>query len=91
MRIPLGAVSLTGQLKTIDVKGSSGNRIRRHFCPTCSSPIFGEPYRPGMINLMVGTLDDPSIFKPTIEVFCDDAQPWVHMEAERTRLPRTLG
>jgi hypothetical protein len=68
--------------------GSSGQVIRRHFCPNCGSSIFGEPYRPGMINVMAGTLDDPSVFVPTAEVFCDYAFSWLYDGGERPHLPR---
>jgi hypothetical protein len=73
------------------VARSSGQVIRRHFCPNRGSSIFGEPYRPGMINLMAGTLDDPSVFVPTAEVFCDYAFSWLYDGGERPHLPRGFG
>jgi len=91
MRVPVDAVSVQGELKTVEMAGSSGQVIRRHFCPDCGSSIFGEPYRPDMINVMAGTLDDPSVFVPTAEVFCDYAFSWLHDGSERPHLPRGFG
>jgi hypothetical protein len=89
VRVPADSANVVGELKAIDATGGSGNIVRRHFCANCSSPVFVEVLRrPGMINLMVGTLDDPSIFAPTREIFCDYAQPWFHAGGERERLPR---
>jgi len=35
--------------------------------------------RHGMVNLNAGTLDDPSVVVPTLEVYCDSALPWVQL------------
>jgi hypothetical protein len=88
MRVPVDAVSVQGELKIVEVAGSSGQVIRRHFCPNCGSSIFGEPYRLGMINVMAGTLDDASVFVPIAEVFCEYAFSWLHDGSERPHLPR---
>lgn len=91
MRVPVDAVSVQGELKTVEVTGGSGQVIRRHFCPNCGSGVFGEPHRPGMINVMAGTLDDPSAFVPAAELFCDSAFSWLHDDSDRPRLRRGLG
>ena len=90
MRVPVDAVSVQGDLKIVEITGGSGQIIRRHFCPHCGSSVFGEPHRPGLINVMAGTLDDPSIFVPTAEIFCDTAFGWLHDGSERPRLPRSF-
>jgi len=33
-----------------------------------------------MINLNAGTLDEPSLVVPTLEIYCDSALPWVQLE-----------
>ena len=89
MQVPRDGVRIDGETRTMDMAGGSGNIIRRHFCPDCGSSLFAEPFlRPGRINVMVGTLDDPSVFTPTMEIFCDYAFAWLHDEASRTRLPQ---
>ena len=37
---------------------------------------------PGMTLIMGGTLDDTSWLKPTAQLFCDSAQPWVAISDE---------
>ena len=91
VRVPLDAVHVEGELRVIELAGGSGQPIRRHFCPNCGSSIFGEPLRSGMINVMAGTLDDPSIFDPSTEVFCDSAHRWLDDGRSRTRFPRNRG
>lgn len=91
IRVPREAANVTGELKSVDLKGGSGNIVRRHFCPSCSSPIFVEVLRrPGMANFMVGTLDNPGLFAPQREIFCDDAQPWLQGGNQRERLPKGI-
>lgn len=91
IQVPRDGVHVEGELRTVDVTGGSGNVIRRHFCPHCGSSIFGEPFlRPGKINIMAGTLDDPSIFQPTAEIFCDNAFDWLQDISERSRFTRSF-
>jgi hypothetical protein len=35
--------------------------------------------RPDLVGIRVGTLDDPSWFRPDADIFVDRAQPWDHM------------
>ena len=45
---------------------------------------------PGMMLIMGGTLDDTSWPKPTMQLFCDSAQPWVaisHDTKNYARMP----
>jgi len=56
--------------------------VIRYFCPTCGTAIGNRsPRRPDSIVLKVGTLDDPSIFKPQLAIFTVDMQPF-HTIAE---------
>jgi hypothetical protein len=32
-----------------------------------------------LVGIRVGTLDDPSWFRPDADIFVDSAQPWDHM------------
>ncbi len=61
----------------------------RAFCGDCGSPLFGNPERrPEMRTVRVGSLDDPSPFRPTHDIFTDSAQPWDHMDPSRRKFPR---
>ena len=45
---------------------------------------------PGMMLIMGGTLDDTSWPKPTMQLFCNSAQPWVaisHDTKNYARMP----
>ena len=42
----------------------------------------------GFAIVMAGSLDDPSWVKPTMEIYCDSAQPWVELSGERQRFPK---
>jgi hypothetical protein len=63
---------------TVATVGDTGKQTLRHFCNNCGSPIYSHPSAyPGIAFLKVGTLDDTSWIKPTINVYCETAQPWV--------------
>jgi hypothetical protein len=36
---------------------------------------------PDILRLQAGSLDDPSIYRPMMDVFTFSAQPWDHMES----------
>jgi hypothetical protein len=80
VRLPKTALQIQGTIKTYSKLGDTGNPILRFFCPECGSSIADEPTaRPGMVNLNAGTLDDPTLVTPTLEIYCDSALPWVQL------------
>lgn len=75
--LPRAAVKLTGEIKSYAKLGDSGKTTTRHFCPVCGSLIFGEPeMMQGVINISVGTLDDPSTFKPQVAIYTRSRHDW---------------
>ncbi|MGO8700460.1 MAG: GFA family protein [Limisphaerales bacterium] len=51
-------------------------------CPHCGSRLtVGEDARRKIIGLTASSLDDPSGFKPVMDIFVRDAQPWDIMDA----------
>ncbi len=51
--------------------------VTRFFCPNCGTGIgTRSPRRPDMMIVKVGTLDDPSQFKPQAAIFTIDKQPF---------------
>ena len=57
------------------------NPVTRFFCGTCGTAIGTKsPARPGAMIIKVGTLDDPSIFKPQLAIFTIDKQDFHHLE-----------
>ena len=63
--------------------GASGKPIRRAFCPTCGSQMFGLPeIVPDMISIRAGTLDDPNLYQPQAEIFVSHANQWDMLNPE---------
>jgi hypothetical protein len=79
--IPQSALLVTGQVKSFLDHGDSGKPVHRSFCPDCGSPITSVcKSMPGIALVKAGTLDDPSWLKPTVEIYCSSAQPWVGLD-----------
>jgi hypothetical protein len=56
------------------------NPVSRHFCSNCGTAIGTEsPAAPGLMILKVGTMDDPTFFKPTAAIFTKDSQSFHHI------------
>jgi len=89
---PAAAVSIQGGVKTYTDTGDSGKSYYRKFCPECGSSIASEPeLMPGMILLQAGVLDDPSMVKPAMQIYCDSAQPWVSLGGEMKSFAKMPG
>lgn len=90
--VPSARLSVSGNLKTFDDTGSSGKSVRRNFCPDCGSPITTiAEAAPGLSFIKAGTLDDASWLKPTVEMWCGTAQPWVSLDGDRQTFAKGLG
>jgi len=86
---PSSAISVQGELKTYNDTADSGNRLYRRFCPNCGSGVIVEADAfPGVTIVLAGTLDDPAVFTPAMELYCDSAQPWTNNASERTRFAK---
>jgi len=87
--VPLSAVSIEGSPRTDTSTGDSGKDYVRRLCPNCGSTLLSEPAAlPGIAVLRAGTLDDTSWLKPSMEIFCDSAQPWVALGGGMQRFPK---
>ena len=90
--VPQPAVSVQGTLSTFNDKADSGKTLFRRFCPSCGSSVLSEAEAlPGMVMLEAGTLDDPSWVKPGMQIYCDSAQPWVHLGGEMKSFAKMPG
>jgi len=75
--VPKSAVQVRGEPRYYKVVGKA---IERGFCPTWGSQLTVKLERlPDILGLQAGSLDDPSIYRPTMDVFTSSAQPWDHM------------
>ena len=66
-----------GQAQEWTKQGDSGRRITRSFCGICGTPLFiALEMLPDMLGIMAGSLDDPSLFRPGVEIWLSSAPPW---------------
>jgi len=56
------------------------NAVTREFCGNCGTAIGTRaPGMPNAMILKVGTMDDPSVFKPQMAIFTVDKQHFHHV------------
>lgn len=88
-------VNLSGPLTTYRSTAESGNAVERQFCSVCgSSIVYRSAAFAHSVFVTAGSLDDPSIFAPSMVVYTDSAQPWdtVDPQLKRfNRMPPLLG
>jgi hypothetical protein len=77
-RVPAAGFRVVqGEPKLYVKKADSGNEVARAFCPDCGVMVFLRvSTRPDLVAIRVGTLDDPSVFRPQANIFVASAQPW---------------
>lgn len=87
--VPATALKITGPVKYHDIKVESGNTMSRGFCPECGSRLFAKgSAMPDLGMITASTLDDPSQYKPTMDIFTSSAQPWDHMDPALPKFPK---
>jgi len=76
MGYPAGALSIRGRTtlyQSPSVKGVAA----RNSCPACGGLVFGGIVgQDDQHTIYAGTLDDASLFKPTIAIFVKDRPHW---------------
>ncbi|MBS1174482.1 MAG: aldehyde-activating protein [Burkholderiaceae bacterium] len=81
--VPTGALHIQGEPQTFVSVADSGNRITRRFCPQCGSHLFANSSaRPQFTVVRVGTLDDPSSIKPTMNIWTVSAPSWACLDTQ---------
>jgi hypothetical protein len=89
--VPKTAVRLTGTLKTFEGQGDTGSATYKRFCPECGSPVVEEAaIMADVVMIPTGTLDNPGSAKPTMQIYCDSAQPWALL-GDLQRFPKMPG
>ena len=82
--VPAEAFRVTrGQLRYHFTPSAAGGQHKRGFCAECGSlPTGGEnTERPtDVVGVTAGSLDDPSLFQPQMDIFVSDAQTWDQMD-----------
>jgi len=80
---------IQGTPRSFTVTADSGYPTTRLFCGDCGSPLYGMPSSaPDLVTIRVGSLDDPSVFRPSQNIYTARAQPWDCMEPA---LPKVAG
>ena len=83
------ALSVSGEIKYYDVKGESGATVSRGFCPQCGSPVVAKAGGwPEFTAICAASLDDPSWFAPTVEIWTASAQPWDYLSPHSSKYAR---
>jgi hypothetical protein len=79
--VPIKALKITrGQPRYYDTPSTAGGTIHRGFCADCGSPLLNKVGRaPRLIGIQAGSLDDPTLFRPQLQMWTCDAQPWDYM------------
>jgi hypothetical protein len=89
--VPKPALSLTGMVSTYEGKGDTGAATYKSFCPDCGSPVAEEAaIMADIVMIPIGTLDDPSVVQPAMQIYCDSAQPWALLDGVQ-RFPKMPG
>ena len=89
MMFPIDNVKITGELKYYDKNGDSGRFVKRGFCPNCGSQLFAIlEVVPGMLGIRAGTLDNPSDFKPALDMYTSSAAAWDSMNESLPKMPK---
>jgi hypothetical protein len=91
MVFPRAAMCVTGPVKEISRTANSGAHKVKGFCGSCGSPLYNKPgAKPDMIGIYVGTLDDPSEFKPQVVIFSTHGHSWDCLDPALPRIPNML-
>jgi hypothetical protein len=87
---PFSAFHVTrGKIQHYATPSQGGGSNLRGFCPQCGSRLTGaENPAQGIIGVVASSLDDPSLFKPTMDFFVEDAQPWDLLDETTRKFPQ---
>jgi hypothetical protein len=90
--VPSDRLKFTGaEPKYHAVKADSGRTMRRGFCGECGSPVSARrPETPLIEFLCAASLDDPSKFSPSCEVWVSRADPWHHLHPHTQKFEQGL-
>ena len=79
--LPKAGLTVSGAMKGFVKRGDSGKTIERFFCPDCGTSLMDEAeVVSGLVMIQAGTLDDPSWMRPSSQIYCASAQPWLRFD-----------
>ncbi|WP_329742633.1 GFA family protein [Dyella sp. A6] len=74
--VAVAATQVTGVPSSYTVTAASGGKTTRSFCGTCGTPLFAHGETFPVMSIRFPTLDDPTSFKPMLDIWTSRAQPW---------------
>jgi hypothetical protein len=67
---------------------ASSPEAKRGFCQTCGTQIsFAASFLPGLIDITIGSLDEPELIKPTLHYWHSTHLSWVEFTDSLPRYP----
>lgn len=88
MVFPRAALEVRGIVTETLRTADSGEQKLKGFCGSCGSPLYNKPLsRPDMLGVYVGTLDDPSDFRPELVMFASRGHAWDHLDPALPKIP----
>lgn len=91
LAVPRESLKVTGEVRYFAVRGDSGQPVRRGFCPTCGTPLFGMPdVAPHIVGVLAGSLDEPGRFAPQMVMYTSSAQPWDRVDPALPSYPKLM-
>ena len=70
-------LSVTGETRGFALTAASGNRVTRHFCPVCGTPIFGETHAHPAVRLVpAGLFVETPWYAPRSVIFHRSHNDW---------------
>lgn len=90
LAVPTDALTITqGEPTYYTSQSDSGQTVSRGFCSECGSGIFSKlSANPDIVGLKAASLDDPSWFRPAVDIYTDSAQPWDVMNPDLPKVPK---
>lgn len=91
--VPKAAFRFTkGKPHFYDSPSEGGGENHRGYCLECGSPIVSTPDpAPEIVAIRAASLDDPSGYQPTMDVWMCDALPWTVTSPATTKFDKYPG
>ncbi len=82
--IPQATITInTGKPSFYSTTSENGTNKTQYFCGKCGTPLYGKSKMfPESVVLKVGSLDDPSAFQSSMNVWVSSAQDWHYINPE---------
>jgi hypothetical protein len=86
----VGFVAADVALEGASLRVFENGPVKRSFCGTCGTPIaYADDRLANQIYFMLGAMDAPGNYKPTLHAYVREQLPFVHMPDGLQRFPRS--